>query len=57
MSPSRDLLFDPGVAQRMLPGLEYARALIDTAIRICQNAEKEPEPRRPGDAPPSTSRN
>jgi hypothetical protein len=44
MTPSRKPFLPRGEAQRMLPGLEYARTLIDTAMLICRHVEEEPPP-------------
>lgn len=51
MTPIHKRFFPRGEAQRMLPGLEYARSLIETAMLICQHVKEEP------DAPPSDRRN
>jgi hypothetical protein len=42
MTPSRapDLL--PHRPRVLLPGLKYARVMIDTAITICENLDKRP---------------
>ena len=58
MTPNREPFLPRGEPRRLLPGLEYARSLIETAILICQNVEKEPlDERELSNAPTSTKGN
>jgi hypothetical protein len=43
MTPSPKPFFPRGEARRMLPGLEYARTLIETAMLIYRHVEEEPD--------------
>ena len=48
MTPNHEKDLLPEGPRVLLPGLEYARGILDTAIHICRNLDK-----RPPDEPPS----
>jgi hypothetical protein len=42
MAPKHGTDLFPDEPRVLLPGLEYARGILDTAIHICRNLDKRP---------------
>jgi hypothetical protein len=57
MTPNRGPKLLPHRPRVLLPGLKYARVMIDTAITICENMDKRPPdpgtPREPSQKKPT----